>query len=318
MRMHDFVWSKRPPHISVITPMFRALYIGWLCMESLSRQRTATPWELIIAEETKDVETYGLERVLSYENAFKNAGCVKLTYIDLDHWIPLADKQALIMRNTDPVSEIFAFHGADSFYPSTRLDETARAFSKGKTNWFSIIRSYRYHLGTNQLMLVDRSFVERKDDTLGRAIRASVIRKGLHRIKDATRGVDSLIYRSCNEVLNNRLKFTFDNTDMWQGTLVVEGIGTLSTKVKDRLFSGKRPLNPGYEFRGTALHRIIPQDIAKRVIECRKVLKRHDGSRPNWKYNIESTKDVRSLERAYRIKRGLERQARRECQQGIS
>ena len=282
MKINNFQWKDEVPRMSVLMPMFRSLYIGWLALESLANQKGGlVPWELIICEEQDDPEMFGIDRILSYSERLIRVKCCKLTYIGLNSWIPLADKISLMARNTDSASGIFIFHAADFYSSPIRFAVTYKAFQERHVNWFIPPKVFLYHLSSKRILLVDKTVSRRQDDTPGKAIKAELVRRALYRFKDREMSVDGLLYKSCKEVLGGNLSFTIDRSVVWKNNISVEGLGSISTRVFDRLFSRTKYKNP-YSLYRNKLESIVSPRTARRIRRLVRYVSRHNSVRPTY------------------------------------
>jgi len=135
---------------SVRMPLFRAKYIAWLALESLCRQQGIDfEWELVCAEEQDDPEMFGQDAAMHYADRLKQVGCVKITYVPVENWIPLADKMVLLINNCSEESKVVMFQSADYYSSPFILRDQHKAFQDPKIDWFTCRpRTIFYEIGS--------------------------------------------------------------------------------------------------------------------------------------------------------------------------
>ncbi len=276
-------YKQVDPYFSVMIPMFRSYYIGWVCLESLIRQQgEIPPWELIIAEEQDD-ETFGLKMAFYYYNILKKLNCVRLIYISLSDWIPLSNKISVLINNAHPKSQIFINHAADYYSSPMRFIETVEAFKDPKVVWFIPPKIYKYHILYNTIILVDKSKMVRKDDTSGKALRASLARNIVYCLKDRDIGIDGLIRIGFEKTLGHKINYTINKSGSWQNNLCIDGMGTLSNTNVDKLFAKRiKQLDNAYSYYPRSLSSIIPASMVRRVLRLKNDLNKHNPRRRSW------------------------------------
>jgi len=265
------------PVITVMIPMFRAEYIGWVALESLANQNSVSfPWELIIAEEQQD-ETFGWLQLLTYESKLVANQCVKISYVALKTWIPLADKMSLMVQYSHSRTNIFIFHAADYYSNPKRLNETYYAFTDENVCWFIPPKLLEFNIQRqSHILCVDKTKTKRQDDMPGKAIRARIVRQALNYMLGRSRSVDGLVYLACKEIFGDSNIFTINKSDSWQQNLSVEGIGTLSNKVTDRLFRRPNKWDGAYSVWPHPLETIVPESIARRLSRSKINIRYHN------------------------------------------
>lgn len=278
------IFSDYEPYMTVMVPMFRAKYIGWLSLESLRRQKPyAPPWELIIAEEQND-ETFGLDKIEYYLRTLRKLHCAKFTYIPLNSWVPLADKIKLMINYSSKFSEVFIFHAADYYSNDERLYETYAAFVEKDIYWLVPPCIYEFNLkAPEHILLVNKMKSKRQDDTPGKAIRADLVREAVKHIEKRSSSVDGLIYQSCVKILGDKMQITVNPSESWHRNLSVEGLGTISNKPISKLFRNPDKWSGPYSASPKRLENIVPRSVANNIWRMRKFLKKHNGSRPHVK-----------------------------------
>jgi len=271
--------------LTVALPMFRAKYCGWIALESLIRQEDIDfNWELIVAEELKH-GAFTRARLFEYRERLKKVRCVKIKYISLKKWMPLGNKFALMAKNSNPKSRIFATNSADLYSPPRRLKTQYDIFMRKKRVDFSSsgrtivydIRSERYYLNNSLLKPKGMPI----SDGSCRAFRMQLAKK-LPSKSNRKRIVDGWIWNACKLYMESQgKKFIVDidlRTDNWKYGLNVHGLNNLTFGAREARFRGKK--RPKYivdcpiDIRET-----IPKEILERLREAKKYLKRHKGKR---------------------------------------
>ncbi len=144
--------------LSVIMPMYRSKFIGWLGLESLCHQKDINfEWELIIAEENgKSFLEFGLENILTYKEGLKKVGCKQVKYLKLNHWIPLSMKYSIMAKQLNEDSKVFLIQPTDYWSPLYRMSKTFELMQNadwvhGKTFIMYDMKRDEIHLRTKTL-----------------------------------------------------------------------------------------------------------------------------------------------------------------------
>lgn len=111
------------PVISLALPTWNSSPILWLALESLCRQETQYPWELIACEDPSE-NFCGKEYFNPYEQRLQKAGCVNFKFIELDQWIPLSYKWKILANYSS--SENFMLVASDDYNDPYRIEITCR------------------------------------------------------------------------------------------------------------------------------------------------------------------------------------------------
>ena len=269
------------PELTVMIPMFRGRYIGWVALESLIRQRgKIPPWELIIAEEQND-ETMGFDAIRPFlDRGLLEHNCKRLTYFALDKWIPLGSKMNLMASAADPYSIAYIFHAADYYSTPMRLVETYEAFKNPKTLWFIPPKMYIYNVQKpDHILFVDKGKAERRDDTSGKAIRGWLVRRIKNYLEGVPHGVDGLIRRSVERILAKPVDFTVNESESWRHNLVVNGFGTLSNRRVHKRFRRPQNWNGASSVFSGCLQEIVPAEIAYKLERAHDYIRKHNSTR---------------------------------------
>lgn len=259
--------------LSVVIPMFRAKYIGWLPFESLIRQKNINfEWELIVAEEIYD-ESMGEFEVYKYKDQLKDLGCVKFEYISLEKWISLAEKLYLLVQNCSDSSKVFVWHSADYYSAPFRLMTHYKNFLENDIHLSSPLKAIYYNIADNSIALHDTTNCGRKNDVMGKAWDINVVKQIPK--QDRRSCVDSWLYFECNEI-SNGLKIHFDESDNWKYALSTHGFNNITFHRENKI---KNPIQPFYSC-PINIFETIPEKILRRLRECKKDLKKHKKGLP--------------------------------------
>lgn len=263
--------------LSVVMPMYRAKYIGWLPFESLIRQKDINfEWELIVAEETEE-QLFGKKNILEYKHKLKKLGCVNFKYIGLNKWIPLAEKIHLLVNNCHLDSKIFVWHSADYYSAPLRLATHHDVFTNNPDIDLHLPkRAIYYYINDDKFIIHDPHYDQDKrrriNDVVGKSYKLDIIRE-IPKVKQR-QGVDGWLFRQATKISENRkgrdLYIQFDETDNWKFGLSTHGLNNICVL---RTKNMKNPVPPFYEhvFDETT----VPTKIIKRLRECRKFAKKH-------------------------------------------
>lgn len=241
----------RLPLITVGLPMYRAGDIGWVALESLSRQRGAPLWELVIAEE-KDSLPMGKANILEYWDALQEANCTGIYYIELDHWISLAEKWLLLISFSCEISNVFVLQAADNYSFSDRLRLSADAIWKGK-----------HHVQWNPQLLY--FFKEQKAFFVNAVPGSSAgamayAKEGLKFLPDRKhwKHVDSWIYKTVRSSLGKLYK---EKVFSRPGEISFRGLNNVSLKESDEVGKDPKYEECSYE----KIMGLVPEEVFVRI-----------------------------------------------------
>ncbi len=225
--------SAPPPiRLTVIMPLFRAKYIGWLPFESLVLQKGIDfKWELLIAEEVKD-EPFGAEKILKYKQRLENVGCVNLRYVGIQEWIPLSKKWVMLVEMAAETSEVLCAQPADYYASPHKLAEHMKVFSDSAVVWHQPIRAIHYLIRTGDMVLQDTTNAKRKDNVVGTALRPQFLHNLPNDAMQRT-GIDGWTlkrYIAGVKAAKVPFKSVFDSSDNYKGALSTVGFNNISPK----------------------------------------------------------------------------------------
>ncbi len=140
--------------LSVAIPCYNGKKIGWLCMEGLCNQTDIDfDWEIVICEEIHD-GMLGVGFFKEYVDRLSKIGCKKITYIELNQWVNLAEKWKIIGQNIDNYNGGFVLQAIDCYPPSKRLSITNRLIKN--YDWVDFGQGYFYSFKYKKLILYKR------------------------------------------------------------------------------------------------------------------------------------------------------------------
>lgn len=159
--------------VTVGTPTWNNRDIYWLSIESLCRQVTNYPWELIV-HECPSGDTLGEEYFNHYKDRLKKAGCVRIKYINRGKRVDLSTKWKDIAREAR--GEILILHDSDDYTHPLRVQRTMELI--GDLPWYDTRYAWHYSIPTGKMMLYDYQITKKKWKTgFNIAIRTEVLRK---------------------------------------------------------------------------------------------------------------------------------------------
>lgn len=139
--------------LSVAIPSYNGKKIGWLSMEGLCNQINVDfDWEILICEEFHE-NMLGEDFFSQYSERLFNAGCKKITYIELSDWVNLAEKWKIIGQNLDNYNGGFLLQAIDDYSPSERLSITNQIINENNYDWLDFSSAYFYDFISEKLIM---------------------------------------------------------------------------------------------------------------------------------------------------------------------
>ncbi|MDZ7376049.1 MAG: hypothetical protein ONB13_05465 [candidate division KSB1 bacterium] len=251
------------PIITVALPMYRAKMIGWLAIEGLTHQKNAPPWELSIAEEIFDSsQPMGLENVKHYEDGLYRAGCVSITYIPIEKWMPLSQKWKLLANHS--IGEIMLLQAADCYPHPYRLKNSYMLMNASQADWYQAPFGYFYSISRNRIYYFDR---RKHPHPCG--LNMAVKMEWMRQLPDETiqKYVDSWLYKSIQhkklEKTGTSLSVIWDESDDWKHGLDTNGFNTISLD-REHAFDNL----PCFSYRADlTLTQIVPKNVADKLYD---------------------------------------------------
>ncbi len=241
--------------ITVGLPVYNMKEIAWLVMESLCRQQTSDPWELIIFEE-EHKGACGDKFFNGYKGRLTDAGCVRLTYMTAKEKKPLSYKWIEIAKKADIESKMFCICGADNYYQRFMVQDAADAYNEGH-DWVTTRVGYFYNLLSDRMVKFDISGNPHANTGLQMAVSTNLIRNIPYAEKHKL--IDNWMFNSCKPKRKKALMKNFDS-------LATHGYNNIS-KNRGKMIDKHMP--PFYK---TAVRPadILPEDVE---IRLRKLIK---------------------------------------------
>jgi len=217
--------------LTVALPMWKSKYFGWLPLESFIRQQNIDfDWELIIMEEKE--ECFGEDSIMEYKDKLFNVRCKEIKYIQIDDWIPLAQKWRNIALEADVNSECFLCHAADNFSQPMRLKESYDAIVKNDMDYIVYPQVYFYSIPTEEIIL--HSFLK--------SFKKNEPCKGLHYsyktvyakklpLSDKRKTIDGWTFANIKNIskkINNRYNFSYIVSEHWDKGFNTHGFHSLT------------------------------------------------------------------------------------------
>ena len=245
------------PEITVALPLWRAKDIAWLALESLCRQFTQTPWELIIAEETTQQHNpLGKGGLAPYRERLKKAGCVEVTYIPITEWIPLADKWRIIAKMAHPNSRTFILQAADCYSEPARLQRSHDALKDH--HWTHTTKGVFLDLKHNAKALYIHP--PGYPTALNMAVRTQLLRE--LPTNGPRKGVDAWMFHNATIANGQPLRVEVDPTKGWTNSLDTHSFNNISIKRGSKI---QRVRPPFYPANGIRIADMLPASVVERL-----------------------------------------------------
>jgi hypothetical protein len=119
------------PIATVALPLWNMGGIAWLAIESLCRQKTEYPWELIILQESADIEHNYFSLSADDQERLKAAGCCRIEVKEYSERVPLLQKWADAGELASDFSVAFLLHAGDCYSDPNRITESVKAIDSG-------------------------------------------------------------------------------------------------------------------------------------------------------------------------------------------
>ena len=176
------------PKVTVALPLWDSGDIAWLCLESLCRQVTDVPWELVVVEENTP-SALGLSGVFAFHERLKSAGCLDVTHLVPPLKIPLSTKWHRAAHEASLSSGVYVMCAADNYYQPNLVQDSWDAIGSGKFDWFQSYRCHFYDIDSDKLVEYDRQKLTGIEMSMKMEL-AQKIPQVVRR-----RGIDLFIYR---------------------------------------------------------------------------------------------------------------------------
>jgi len=250
--------------MSVVMPLYRAKFIGWLAFESLIRQKGIDfEWELIIMQEKND-EAMAYTTIANYIDGLREKGCVKVVFQSLKDWIPLATKIVQLTNLCSPDSRIWTHVIADYYSPPLRLKTCYDAF-KESIDWYRTSKLLHYDIRTEELVV--RRVSERGASC--KAVRMELAKQV--EVSKLRKGIDGWFHRACSRINRRPLVEFIDCTDNWKYGFNTHGFHNLTIERGEKIKHKTHKFLPC----DVDLVSTIPPEILIRLRQARGDLGKH-------------------------------------------
>lgn len=171
--------------VSVGTPTWNNRDIYWLSIESLCRQQTTYPWELIV-HECPSANMLTEDYFKTYRKRLEAAGCQRVVYLNSGKRIDLSTKWKEIAKAAR--GEVLILHDSDDYTHPLRIQRTMELI--GNKPWYDTRFAWHFCITNQKMILFDYQVTKKRWKTgFNIAIRTEVLRgipdshrnNGMHR-----------------------------------------------------------------------------------------------------------------------------------------
>lgn len=186
------------PVCTVALPLYNMGSIAWLALESLCRQQTRHPWELIVLQEETGHDVFDPS---PYRERLTEAGCVRFESVYIHQKVGLPYKWQLAGRMAHENSRVFMLHGGDDYSPPDRIEKSVEAILNG-ADWYHQENCLFYEITTGAMILYSG-----KKKTWFTNVNIAFKTEYARAIPDTdiNRGVDGFLYLHCASMHGGRL-----------------------------------------------------------------------------------------------------------------
>ena len=239
---------KQEPLVSVGTPTWNNKDIYWLSIESLCRQETTYPWELIV-HECPSSNPLGEKYFAQYRERLKKSGCQRVVYINKGRRTNLSTKWIEIAKAAK--GEVLILHDSDDYTHPLRIQKTMELI--GDKPWYDTRYAWHYSIPDNKLMIYDYQLSKNLWKTgFNIAVRTEIVRK----MKDTKKN------NGIHKWMSNYVKDKYIDQTIYP-CVATTGANTVSLN-RRRHFNNPRP--PFKKTVKTIRNIGLPEDIVKRLI----------------------------------------------------
>jgi len=257
----------KPIELSVIIPLFRAKFIGWVPFEALVRQKGIEfGWELVVMEEDFD-NPFSLHNITQYSQKLKNVGCVRIVYIAMSNWIPLSAKWFYLIHNISASTKVIMCNSADNYFSPHRMRHQFETLKDNHYNWYKIMGNVTYDIASRKHAKRILSDSNRKD-TSGKAMHISLARE--LPLANVKRGVDGWTHNTLSQTRHGFRPYT-DYSDIWKETVNITGLNNLSLKQGKRVVACRPPLS----FCCHSMKNHMPEEVVAKLVLASQHLEAH-------------------------------------------
>lgn len=257
---------KQIPLISVGLPVYRCK-LTWLSMESLVRQKTCIPWELIICED--EFEAHGKDYFMQWKDPLLKAGCLSIKYImipknnSIRNRFALSLKWRIIVQNCSDNSIGMIMQDSDDYSEPNRIQSAYNKFVEGY-DWIHSRFGLFYHIYKDKTILFDLNTVPQPNTGLSKAVRLDLAKYLPEEEKFSS--VDNWIFTNIKKIKSD-LKVYYDESSDYLYGCYTDGENTIS-KNRERNYD-----NIKYPFMKTnkRIRHYLPIEIYNRLARKEKI-----------------------------------------------
>ena len=249
--------------MSVVMPLYRVEYIGWLAFESLVNQVGIDfDWELIILEENTG-EHLGESFLRSkYYDDLHKIKCSKIVYKVLDHWISLSKKYRLLTELCN--SPLWTLAVGDYYSPTTRLKTCYDSFYDIGWDFYRTSKLIFYDF-------VSDTWVIRRVSSRGaccKAVRMEIAKQIVYG-NIRRKGLDGWFFRQCQAIKLNLHEYV-EPIDYWKSGFNTHGFNNLSHDRTAKIANNFHKFLP-YDVYDSK----IPEDVILKLALTREYMSQH-------------------------------------------
>jgi len=244
--------NKDKPQVSVGTPIWRNGSIYWLSIESLCRQKTDVPWELVVME-CPSVDEVGADYFKDYLPRLKDAGCQRVTYVMNEEKVLLTTKWKKIAELAR--ADILIMHDGDDYTHPLRVQRTVEKI--GDKPWYDTRFAWHYLIPTHQMLEYDYRMINNLWKTgFNIALKRDIVLNAPD--PQRNKGVHGWLADLINDKVVDDEKYP---------CLATTGANSVS---KNRKRSFKQPIKPWRHTDVSIWDIGLPNDIVSRLIDMSK------------------------------------------------
>lgn len=143
--------------VSIGTPTWNNRDIYWLSIESLCRQETTYPWELIV-HECPSPNPLKEAYFNTYRERLRQAGCQRVVYLNKGHRVDLSTKWKQIAQEAQ--GRVLLLHDSDDYTHPLRIEKTMELI--GDNPWYDTRYAWHYCIPSGKMMLYDYQITKKR------------------------------------------------------------------------------------------------------------------------------------------------------------
>jgi len=210
---------------------------------------------------------FGRDRVVEYEERLKKVGCVRMKYVPLRRWMPLAEKMILLVDCCSRSSRFVMFQSADYYSSPFILKSQYEAFRDPKIEWFWCAPNtifYDIETGISK-------YFKNPPAGSGRGVRLKIARKVRKNAKGRRSGCDGWFWGQCGRVVGRKLRCYADREN-WKHAFNTHGFNNISFGFREKWIRGDHPEWKEVPF---DWKENIPPKVLRRLVRSKECLSKH-------------------------------------------